>query len=134
MNRGKELPALLLLSVLALFSALFLPAYAEDDRESCGMAVSAEVLRQLNSTDAGIYIEFNGTADIELAEESYSIGQTVTLRAAVTGADLNCRLVWEANDGDERGWYIIASGPEYTFTVTSEILNREYRAVLLAVN
>ena len=38
------------------------------------------------------------------------------------------------NDGDERGWYTIGSGLEYTFTVTPENIERGYRVVLFAVD
>ncbi len=48
--------------------------------------------------------------------------------------DISYRLVWEANDKDERGWYTIASGPEYTFTVMPENIEREYRVVIFAVD
>ena len=61
-------------------------------------------------------------------------GEDVTLLAKVTNVDMSYRLVWEANDGDERGWYTIASGPDYTFTLLPEIVNREYRVVLFAVD
>jgi len=61
-------------------------------------------------------------------------GRDVTLVAKVSGVEMNNRLVWEANDGDDRGWFTVGSGPEYTFTVTPEIVNREYRVSLFTVD
>ena len=78
--------------------------------------------------------EFSGTADIELLESSYSYGDTVTLVARVRDVNMSYRLVWEATDGDERGWYTIGSGDDYSFVVTPEIMNRGYRVVLFTVD
>lgn len=61
-------------------------------------------------------------------------GGDVTLAAKVSGVEMNHRLVWEANDGDGRGWFTVGSGPEYTFTLTREIVNREYRVSLYTVD
>ena len=79
-------------------------------------------------------IEFNGTADIVLKNETITFGQEVTLLAKVENVDVSYRLVWEANDNDERGWYTIASGSEYTFVVTPDIVEREYRVIVFAVD
>ena len=40
--------------------------------------------------------------------------------------ELSYRLVWEANDEDERGWYTVGSGMEYSFVVTPEIMRDNY--------
>ena len=66
------------------------------------------------------------------AELTY--GDTVTLVAKVMDVDMSYRLVWEATDDDERGWYTIGSGDEYSFVVTPEIMNRGYRVVLFTVD
>ena len=105
----------------------------EFDDDDAG-TVSAELLEQFNNPEIFEHLEFSGTADIELKEETFSYGQTVTLRAKVTGVEISYRLVWEANDDDERGWYTIGSGPEYSFVVTPDIMEREYRVVLFAVD
>jgi len=42
--------------------------------------------------------------------------------------------VWEANDGDGRGWYTVGSGTEYTFTLTRENADREYRVSLFTAD
>lgn len=96
--------------------------------------VSDELLEQFNNPETYECVEFSGTADIQLKEERFSFGQTVTLEAKIKNVEISYRLVWEANDGDERGWYTIASGPDYSFTVTPDIMDREYRVVLFSVD
>ena len=78
--------------------------------------VSDELLEQFNNPDTFEHIDFSGTADI------------------ILDVDMSYRLVWEASDGDERGWYTVGSGPEYSFVVTPEIMDRGYRVVLFAVD
>ena len=96
--------------------------------------MSDELLEQFNNPETFENMEFNGTADIVLKESKIFIGQPVTLQAKISEVEMSYRIVWEANDGDSRGWYTIAGGPEYTFTVTEDILDREYRVVLFAVD
>ena len=105
----------------------------EFDDDDAG-SVSEELLEQFNNPDTYEHIEFSGTADIELLESSYSYGDTVTLVARVKDVNMSYRLVWEATDGDERGWYTIGSGSEYSFVVTPDIMDRGYRVVIFTVN
>ena len=104
--------------------------FEDDDAGS----VSDELLNQFNNPETYERVEFNGTADIEIKDDEIYYDRDVTLVAQVSGVEMSYRLVWEANDGDERGWYTIASGPDYTFTVTRDIVDREYRVVLFAVD
>ena len=99
----------------------------------CGKSTIIKAISGFQPQDSGT-IEFNGTADIVLREKEFSFGQEITLEAKVTNIEMSYRLVWEVNDGDERGWYTIASGPEYSFTVTPEMMEREFRVVLFAVD
>ena len=69
--------------------------------------------------------------DIELKNSEICYDRDVTLVARVSGADMDYRLVWEVNDGS--GWIAVASGDEYTFLLTPDIVNREYRVVLFRV-
>ena len=108
-------------------------ALFEFDDEDAG-TVSVELLEQFNNPETFERVEFSGTADVVLKDATYSYGQQVTLQAKVTGVEMSYRLVWEANDADERGWYTIGSGPEYSFTVIPEIMERSYRVVLFAVD
>ena len=80
-------------------------------------------------------MEFNGTADIELKNEGrLKFGEEITLEAKVQDVNVNYRLIWEANDSDGRGWFSIASGEQYSYTLTQENLERQYRVVLYSVD
>ena len=105
----------------------------EFDEDDAG-TVSDELLSQFNNPETYEMVEFSGTADIALKDDEIYYDRDVTLVAKVSGVEMSYRLVWEANDGDERGWYTIASGPDYTFTVTHDNVDREYRVVLFAVD
>ena len=105
----------------------------EFDDDDAG-SVSDDLLDQFNNPETYENIEFSGTADIVLKDSKIYYDRDVTLQAKVSHVEMSYRLVWEANDGDERGWYTIASGPEYTFTVTRDIVDREYRVVLFSVD
>ena len=105
----------------------------EFDDDDAG-SISEELLEQFNDPDTYEHIEFSGTADIELKEAEFAYGDTVTLVAKVKDVNISYRLVWEATDDDERGWYTIGSGPEYSFVVTEENINRGYRVVLFTVD
>ena len=58
-------------------------------------------------------------------EELGVTGEPEIMAADVTKASLNYRLVWEANDHDDRGWFTVGSGDEYSYTMTREIAERE---------
>ena len=95
--------------------------------------VSDELLDKFNNVSNYEEMEFNGTAEIELKNEGYlRFGDEIKLEARVQDVNLSYRLVWEANDDDERGWYTIASGEKYSYTLTADNLDREYRVVLFS--
>ena len=95
--------------------------------------VSDELLDKFNNVSNYEEMEFNGTAEIKLKNEGYlRFGDEIKLEAKVQDVNLSYRLVWEANDDDERGWYTIASGEKYSYTLTADNLNREYRVVLFS--
>lgn len=96
--------------------------------------IDSEILEQFNNPDYD-QVEFSGSADIELKNEgNVRYGDEITLQAKVQDTDLSYRLVWEANDDDDRGWYTIGSGSEYSFTVTPENVRRQFRVVMFAVD
>ena len=105
-------------------------------------AVSEDLLQQFNNPDNFEKVEFTGSADINLKNPEAMFGEdwdgTVTLAAQVREASLSYRLVWEANDHDDRGWFTVGSGDEYSYTMTREIAereaNREYRVVMFTVD
>ncbi len=97
--------------------------------------VSTELLERFNSTSNYEQMEFNGTADIELKNEGMlRYGDEIKLEAKVRDVNLSYRLIWEANDNDDRGWYTIASGEKYSYTLTADNLDREYRVVLFSLD
>lgn len=98
--------------------------------------VSDELLDRFNNTTNSYeQMEFNGTAEIELQNEGIlRAGDEIRLEARVEDVNLSYRLIWEANDRDDRGWYTIASGEKYSYTLTAENVNREYRVVLFSVD
>ena len=115
--------------------------FIEFDDDDAG-SVSEDLLQQFNNPELFANVEFSGSADIELknAEEMLSEGWDgkVVLTAKVRDANLSYRLVWEANDHDDRGWFTVGSGNEYSYTLTRDILDREaereYRVVMFTVD
>lgn len=105
-------------------------------------AVSEDLLTQFNDPALFLEVEFTGSADIELrnAEKMFNEGWDgkVVLTAKVQNANLSYHLVWEANDHDDRGWFTVGSGTEYSYTMTRENAQREaereYRVVMFSVD
>ncbi len=97
-------------------------------------------MEQFNNPDSFEQMEFSGSADISLKNGNWDENWDgrVTLVAKVHDASLSYRLVWEANDGDSRGWFTVGSGSEYSYTLTKDNLareaNREYRVVMFTVD
>ena len=98
--------------------------------------VSDEMLDRFNNSTANYeQMEFNGTAEIELENEgTLKYGDEIKLAAKVQDVNLSYRLIWEANDSDDRGWYTIASGENYSYTLTADNVAREYRVVLFSLD
>ena len=105
----------------------------EIDEDDAG-SVSEELLEEFNNPETYETAVTDAAVEIVLKNSELHYGGDVTLAARVSGVDMNCRIVWEASDGDERGWFTVGSGPEYTFVLTSEIVEREYRVVLFSVD
>ena len=98
--------------------------------------VSDEMLDRFNNSTANYeQMEFNGTAEIELENEgTLKYGDEIKLAAKVQDVNLSYRLIWEANDSDDRGWYTIASGENYSYTLSADNVAREYRVVLFSLD
>ena len=113
--------------------------FVDFDDDDAGY-VSDDWLQQFNNPDSFEQVEFTGSADIELRKENWDENWDgrVTLVAKVANANLSYRLVWEANDHDNRGWFTVGSGSEYSYTLTPDILareaEREYRVVMFTVD
>ena len=98
-------------------------------------SISEDLLDRFNDTSNFEHMEYSGTADIELKNDgTLHYGDQVKLEAKVHDVNLSYRLIWEANDNDDRGWYTVASGEEYNFTLTADNLDREYRVVLFSID
>ncbi len=97
--------------------------------------ISEELLEQFNNPANYEQVEFSGSADIELKNKGeIHYGDEIVLQAKVRDTDLSYRLVWEANDSDDRGWYTIGRGEEFSYTLSEENVDREYRVVLFTVD
>ena len=98
--------------------------------------VSDEMLERFNNSTSNYeQMEFNGTAEIELKNEGMlKYGDEIKLSAKVQDVNLSYRLIWEANDSDDRGWYTIASGENYSYTLSADNVDREYRVVLFSLD
>ena len=107
--------------------------FVEMDDDYAG-SVSEELLEEFDNPETYEAEEFSGSVEIEMKNSEIHYGGEVTLAAKVSGTEMNHRIVWEANDGDGRGWFTVGSGLEYTFTVTRENVNREYRVSLFAAD
>ena len=98
-------------------------------------SISEDLLDRFNDTSNYEHMEYSGTADIELKNNGdLHYGEEIKLEAKVHDVNLSYRLIWEANDNDERGWYTVASGEEYSYTLTADNLDREYRVVLFSID
>ena len=97
-------------------------------------SVSDELLDEFNNPETYEKAEFSGNVEIVMKNSEIHFGGDVTLAAKVSGVEMNHRIVWEANDGDGRGWYTVGSGTEYTFTLTRENADREYRVSLFTAD
>ena len=108
--------------------------FVEFDDEDMGY-VSDELLEQFNNPALYETMEFTGSADIVLKDgmDIYLNGEVI-LVAKVKNANMTYRIVWEANDNDEKGWHEVGSGEEYSYTLTLDNVDREYRAVLFATD
>jgi len=107
--------------------------FIELDDDDAG-SVSEELLDEFNNPETYEAADAGVSVEIEMKTTEIRFGGEVTLVAKVSGVDMNHRIAWEANDNDGRGWFTVGSGPEYTFTVTPDIVEREYRAVLFSVD
>ena len=107
--------------------------FVELDEDDAG-SVSEELLNEFNNPETYEAADAGVSVEIEMKTSEIRFGEEVTLAAKVSGVNMNHRIVWEANDGDGRGWFTVGSGSEYTFTVTPDIVEREYRAVLFSVD
>ncbi len=107
------------------------PVVIDDDDAG---TVSEELLDEFNNPETYETADDGVEVEIVLKNSELRYGEAVTLAALVSGEDMSFRIVWEASDGDARGWFTVGSGLEYTFTLTPGVVERAYRAVLFLVD
>lgn len=78
---------------------------------------------------------FTGTVEIQReGEGALYYGDFVTLTAKISNANRPFAIRWEVNRQDEEGWQTIAgaNGLNYSFLLTKDNVDYEYRVVLVA--
>ena len=107
----------------------------EEFEDGDGGYVTPEMLQSFDAIANAERIPFSGSAEIQLKNSgTIRLGDRVTLQAVLRNVNMDCRIVWEANDSDERGWFEVGNGTEYSYTLTAENMTREYRVVLFTAN
>ncbi len=107
----------------------------EEFEDGNGGYVNPELLEPFDAIANAERIPFSGSAEIRLKNSGMiRTGDRVTLEAVLQDVNMDCRVVWEANDSDERGWFEVGYGTEYSYTLTEENMTREYRVVLFTTN
>ena len=107
----------------------------EEFEDGNGGYVNPELLEPFDAIANAERIPFSGSAEIRLKNSGMiRTGDRVTLQAVLQDVNMDCRVVWEANDSDERGWFEVGNGTEYSYTLTEENMTREYRVVLFTTN
>ena len=107
----------------------------EEFEDGNGGYVNPELLEPFDAIANAERIPFSGSAEIRLKNSGMiRTGDRVTLEAVLQDVNMDCRVVWEANDSDERGWFEVGNGTEYSYTLTEENMSREYRVVLFTTN
>ena len=107
----------------------------EEFEDGNGGYVNPELLEPFDAIANAERIPFSGSAEIRLKNSGMiRTGDRVTLQAVLQDVNMDCRVVWEATDSDERGWFEVGNGTEYSYTLTEENMTREYRVVLFTTN
>ena len=97
-------------------------------------SMSGELPDPFSNPDLYEQTEFIGTVEISLVNEGMlGYGDEIILKAGVRDVNSDYRLVWEANDNDDRGWFVVGSGEEYRFILDPQNVERGYRVVIIAV-
>ncbi len=97
-------------------------------------SIAGEIAEQFDQPEQYEKKDFIGTAEITLVNDGMlEYGDEIVLKAVVRDVNVSFRLVWEANDNDDRGWYSVGRGEEYRFILDRDSAEREYRVVIIAV-
>ena len=102
--------------------------YFDDDDPG---SVSPDLLDLINNPDAYQKLDFTGVVEIGIKNSIIAYDRDVTLVASISGAELpDYLMIWEASDDEGSNWQAVAAGSEYTYVLTRENVDREYRVVL----
>ena len=102
--------------------------YFDDDDPG---SVSPDLLDLINNPDAYQKLDFTGVVEIGIKNSIIAYDRDVTLVASISGAELpDYLMIWEASDDEGSSWQAVAAGSEYTYVLTRENVDREYRVVL----
>ena len=97
--------------------------------------VSEELTEPFDHPDHDGRQAFTGTAEIRLMNEGMlNYGDRIVLKAEIRDVNTDYRLVWEACDHDDYGWFAVGSGEEYSFFLDKNNAGREYRVTIMAVD
>ena len=107
----------------------------EEFEDGNGGNVNPELLEPFDTIANAERISFSGSAEIQLKNTGMiQPGDQITLLAVLRDVNMDCRVVWEASNSDERGWFTVGNGMEYSYTLTAENMAWEYRVVLFTAN
>ena len=107
----------------------------EEFEDGNGGNVNPELLEPFDTIANAERIPFSGSAEIRLKNTGMiQPGDQITLLAVLQDVNMDCRVVWEASNSDERGWFAVGNGMEYSYTLTAENMTWEYRVVLFTAN
>ena len=102
--------------------------YFDDDDPG---SVSPDLLDLINNPDAYQKLDFTGVVEIGIKNSIIAYDRDVTLVASISGAELpDYLMIWEASDDEGSSWQAVAAGSEYTYVLTRENVDREFRVVL----
>ena len=102
--------------------------YFDDDDPG---SVSPDLLDLINNPDAYQKLDFTGVVEIGIKNSIIAYDRDVTLVASISGAELpDYLMIWEASDDEGSNWQAVAAGSEYTYVLTRENVDREFRVVL----
>ena len=95
----------------------------------------AEPTEEVEPEATPVPVNCNVEIEIVDAKDTYYYGDEITFRAIVTGCEgVDYQINWEFNDNDmedEIEWEYAASGETFTFVVTEETANWQWRAAVV---
>ncbi|MBE5801418.1 MAG: hypothetical protein E7319_03935 [Clostridiales bacterium] len=99
--------------------------------------IEEEITEETEVEEVPAYINCGVTIEIVNEKSSYQIGDTITLKATVTGCEgLNYQVNWEYNDNiidenNEYEWKVASTGMTYTYTITENNADWQWRAAVV---